>query len=93
MVKRDMQLSNLRGETAFCSHDTQMPMKEARNAPKGCISKHLAHYTVVCLGKGSTVHAVSTLARKNDMSVSKRGAALPATRQSGNKSTYPARVD
>ena len=62
MVKRDMQLSNLRGESALCCHDTRMPMQEARNTPKGSISKDLAHQTVVCLGRGGTVNAVSTLA-------------------------------
>ena len=77
-VKGHMQLSNLRRKTALCSHDTQVPMKGARNAPKGCIGKHLAHHTVVSLGRGSAVCPVSTLARENDMPVSERGAAPPA---------------
>ena len=77
-VKGHMQLSNHRRKTSICSHDTQVPMKGARNAPKGCIGKHLAHHTVVSLGRGSAVCPVSTLARENDMPVSERGAAPPA---------------
>ena len=69
MVKRDMQLSNLRGETTFRCHDINMPMKEARNASKGCISKYLAHRAVISLGRGSTINTVSTLAREGDMPV------------------------
>ena len=40
---------------------------KARNASKGRISKDLAHHTVVCLGRGSTVNTIFTLASQGNM--------------------------
>ena len=65
-----MQLSNLRGETTLRCHDINMPMKEARNASEGRISKDLAHRAVISLGGGRTINTVIALARESNMPVS-----------------------
>ena len=49
MIKGNMQHSDLRRETTFSCHDTNMTTKEALNAPKGRISKDLAHHAVMVL--------------------------------------------
>ena len=85
MVKRDMQHSDLWRETTFSCHDINMTTKEARNAPKGRISKGPAHNAVICLGGGSTVDSVITFAGEGNMPVPKGGAAPPTPGQLSNK--------
>ena len=51
MVNGNMQHRDLRRETTFGCHDINMTTEEACNAPKGRISKDLAHHTVVGFGR------------------------------------------